>query len=78
MATDSQTDNAAIDAFTDALWLEDGLSRNTLSAYRRDLELFAHWLRAQGLALTDVGEQHLHAYFSARHAQSKATTANRR
>ena len=78
VATDSQTDNAAIDAFTDALWLEDGLSRNTLSAYRRDLELFAHWLRAQGLALTDVGEQHLHAYFSARHAQSKATTANRR
>ncbi|MCZ4315361.1 site-specific tyrosine recombinase XerD [Comamonadaceae bacterium G21597-S1] len=78
MATDTQTDNAAIDAFTDALWLEDGLSRNTLSAYRRDLELFAYWLRPQGLALTDVGEQHLNAYFSARHAQSKATTANRR
>jgi len=32
-----------IDAFTDALWLEHGLSRNTLAAYRRDLELFARW-----------------------------------
>ncbi len=78
MAIDTKTDNPAIDAFTDALWLEDGLSRNTLAAYRRDLELFAHWLHPQGLALTDVGEQHLNAYFSARHAQSKATTANRR
>ena len=29
----------AIDAFVDALWLEDGLSRNTLAAYWRDLTL---------------------------------------
>jgi hypothetical protein len=29
--------DASIDAFTDALWLEDGLSLNTLTAYRRDL-----------------------------------------
>ena len=37
----------AIDTFVDALWLEDGLSRNTLAAYRRDLTLFAHWLAAR-------------------------------
>ena len=30
-----------IDAFIDALWLEEGLSKNTLAAYRRDLELYA-------------------------------------
>ncbi|HWT21023.1 MAG TPA: site-specific integrase, partial [Variovorax sp.] len=30
-----------IDDFIDALWLEDGLSKNTLAAYRRDLALFA-------------------------------------
>ena len=30
----------AIDAFIDALWLEEGLSRNTLAAYRRDLGLY--------------------------------------
>jgi len=74
---DPPADNA-IDAFTDALWLEDGLSRNTLAAYRRDLDLFALWLRTQGLNLIDAREQHLNAYFSARHAQTKATTANRR
>ena len=34
----------AVDAFVDALWLEDGLSANTLAAYRRDLTLFAQWL----------------------------------
>jgi integrase/recombinase XerD len=28
-----------IDSFIDALWLEDGLSQNTLAAYRRDLTL---------------------------------------
>ncbi len=40
--------NSEIDAFCDALWLEDGLSRNTLDSYRRDLRQFAAWLEAQG------------------------------
>jgi integrase/recombinase XerD len=35
-----------LDAFCDALWLEDGLSRNTLESYRRDLSQFAAWLNA--------------------------------
>ena len=35
-----------IDAFIDAVWLEDGLSANTLVAYRRDLTGFARWLEA--------------------------------
>ncbi|WP_251863636.1 site-specific tyrosine recombinase XerD [Achromobacter sp. Marseille-Q4962] len=35
---------ADIDAFLDAVWLEDGLSANTLAAYRRDLTGFARWL----------------------------------
>ena len=30
--------------FTDRLWLEEGLSRNTLESYRRDLAQFADWL----------------------------------
>jgi integrase/recombinase XerD len=36
-----------IDEFCDALWLEDGLAKNTLEAYRRDLSQFATWLEAQ-------------------------------
>ena len=33
-----------LDEFCDALWLEDGLSRNTLESYRRDLRQLAVWL----------------------------------
>jgi len=70
---------AAIDRFVDAVWLEDGLSANTLAAYRRDLAALALWLKAtSGTHLDAVQEMHLQAYFAARHAQSKATSANRR
>jgi integrase/recombinase XerD len=36
-----------LDEFADSLWLEDGLSRNTLDSYRRDLNKFSDWLRNQ-------------------------------
>ena len=65
-----------IDRFLDALWLEDGLSANTLSAYRRDLTLFTLSLNTRGLASTT--ESDLQGYFAARHALTRATTANRR
>ena len=68
----------AIDTFIDALWLEEGLSRNTLAAYRRDLELYQRWLAPRGRQLPATDETDLHAYFAARHAQTKATSANRR
>ena len=70
-----------IDAFIDALWLEDGLSKNTLAAYRRDLSLYAAWLLAQNLAggqLDATREAELNAYFAFKHEASKATSANRR
>ncbi|MDD5611966.1 MAG: site-specific tyrosine recombinase XerD, partial [Gallionella sp.] len=35
-----------LDEFCDNLWLEDGLARNTLESYRRDLNKFAVWLEA--------------------------------
>jgi len=70
---------AAIDAFVDALWLEDGLAANSLAAYRRDLTLLASWLHEhEGLSLDETQERHLQAYFAERHAQTKATSANRR
>ena len=68
-----------IDRFADALWLEDGLSANTLAAYRRDLKLFGRWLaQSDQLNLLQTQEHHLQAYFAERHADSKATSANRR
>ena len=39
-------DSGLIDEFCDALWLEDGLAKNTLEAYRRDLSQFATWIEA--------------------------------
>ena len=39
---------AELDAFNDAMWLEHGLSKNTLAGYRSDLALFAHWLDRRG------------------------------
>lgn len=67
-----------IDSFIDALWLEDGLSSNTLAAYRRDLALYAAWLGTCGKGLDDSAEVDLNAYFSAKHSVTKATSANRR
>ena len=68
-----------IDTFIDAVWLEDGLARNTLAAYRRDLTLFGQWLSAEyaGVALEHSQEVHLQAFFADKMAD-KATTANRR
>jgi len=69
---------ANIDTFIDALWLEEGLSRNTLAAYRRDLTLYARWLGGQGREIDSTAEADLNGYFAAKHGASKATTANRR
>ena len=71
-------DDPLIDRFIDALWLEDGLSANSLAAYRRDLTLYAAWLQAtHRVALAQTQEPHLNAYLAAR-ADGKATSANRR
>ncbi len=46
---------ALIEGFADALWLERGLSPNTLAAYQSDLRAFADWVaRERGRALLDV------------------------
>lgn len=70
--------DAGIDAFLDALWLEDGLSANTLAAYRRDLTQLARWLNTQGVALDAATDAWLQRYMAERHASSRATSANRR
>jgi integrase/recombinase XerD len=77
-AAAASASSGAIDSFIDALWLEEGLSKNTLAAYRRDLALYSRWLAQQGRALDSTTETDLNAYFAARHAATRATTANRR
>jgi integrase/recombinase XerD len=81
-----QAFDPSIDTFIDALWLEEGLAKNSLAAYRRDLQLFDAWLSQQAGGSTDfyqrkllqAKEADLHAYFASRHSTTKATSANRR
>jgi integrase/recombinase XerD len=68
----------SIKLFLDALWLEDGLSKNTLDAYRSDLEIFAQWLdmtHQRNLLQTSAVEI---TQFMAIRRSDKATSANRR
>ncbi|GGY72907.1 site-specific tyrosine recombinase XerD [Pseudoduganella plicata] len=71
---------ALIDAFCDSLWLEDGLSKNSLDAYRRDMRAFARWLDVTqaGASLLAVGRADIDAYFAARHDDTKPSSSNRR
>ena len=69
-----------LDRFIDMLWLEDGLSSNTLAAYRRDLQALSDWLRQQpdGHTLVTASELDLASYAAARHAGSLPSSAGRR
>ncbi|MFZ6815524.1 site-specific tyrosine recombinase XerD [Undibacterium sp. Rencai35W] len=68
-----------IDQFCDTLWLEDGLAKNSLEAYRRDLRFFAEWLYLQRQKhLYQADEVDVASYIAQKHAISKATSANRR
>ncbi|WP_439329812.1 site-specific tyrosine recombinase XerD [Comamonas guangdongensis] len=70
----------ALDLFIDALLLEDGLSRNTLAAYRRDLTAVARWLASltPPRALDAAQEADLQGYFTVRVDDTKPTSSNRR
>jgi len=59
-----------LDAFNDALWLEDGLSKNTLASYRRDLEQFAVFLRQT--PLDKASEERLFAFLAARRGRASS------
>ena len=71
--------NTLIDEFCDALWLEDGLSRNTLDSYRRDLTQLSGWLQKQhGKTLAAAGHPDLLGYLAWKvKGRAKATTTSR-
>ncbi|NEN75690.1 site-specific tyrosine recombinase XerD [Pelistega sp. NLN82] len=73
-------DQEYIDAFLDALWLEDGLSKNTLSAYRQDLEALVDYLHIQkpSIGLIQLDANKAQQWFIAMGAEVKPSTANRR
>jgi len=55
-----------IDEFLDALWAERGLSQNTLSAYRRDLQAFSVWLKKTEKTLLQVRNTEIQDYLVCR------------
>src|SRR5882672_7458969 len=64
---------ALLDEFCDAVWLEDGLAKNTLEAYRRDLRLFAQWHERQSRSsLLQATEADLAAYLASRSSRRGA------
>ena len=72
----SDADAALLDAFCDQLWLEDGLAKNTLEAYRRDLRLFGQWLARGRRSLLEASESDLLGYLAARHAEANRPRAS--
>ncbi len=57
-----KNDIALIESFLDTLWAEQGLSKNTLSAYRGDLERYSHWAQHNGVALPDAEQKDLQMF----------------
>ena len=68
-----------IDEFCDALWLEDGLARNTLESYRRDLAQFSVWLdEQQGKPIVKADHADIQAYLGYRfRKKTRASSAAR-
>jgi integrase/recombinase XerD len=62
------SDSALLNRFCDNLWLQDGLAKNTLTAYRSDLSLFATWLARRGQMLPSADGTTINAYLAYLHA----------
>ena len=62
----SERDITLVERFLDALWLERGLSENTLSAYRSDLLGLSHWLQTGQLDLIRAERADLLGYLQRR------------
>ena len=65
MTSEKKLASEISEQFLDALWLESGLSGNTLSAYRSDLTAFEVWLKKKGLGLKSASRADLLGYLAA-------------
>ena len=69
-----------LDEFSDTLWLEDGLSRNTLESYRRDLNKFALWLvQRQKISLQQAAHADVQGFlgYLVNEQKARATSTSR-
>lgn len=70
-------DSVLLDGFIDHLWLEDGLSKNTLDSYRLDLTVFSLWLNAQNKLLCTVTAADIQHYLAYKFSQHKPRSLSR-
>ncbi len=74
----SEADTARIAAFVERLWAEQGLARQTLDGYRRDLDGLARWLDMRGGTLIGASRADLFDYLAERSTQQYAPRSNAR
>ena len=60
----SDSDRLILDAFIDNIWIEKGLSQNTLDSYRSDLEQFSSWLEKNNLSYIKTSKKEILFYLS--------------
>ena len=60
----SDSDRQILDAFIDNIWIEKGLSQNTLDSYRSDLEQFSTWLEKNNLSYIKTSKKEILSYLS--------------
>ncbi len=63
---DTSASEAIIDRFLEAIWLERGLSKNTLAAYRADLMALTRWLAGRQTEVTNASKADLLAFIASR------------
>ena len=68
---------SSVDNFLDMLWMERGLSENTMQAYRSDLYFFSTWLAQRGRQVSLATAADILAYLAGQKAKSTRTTARR-
>lgn len=67
-----------LEQYLDAIWMERGLSENTLSSYRRDLVAFASWLVQRGSGLFALEGALVYEYLAYRHARGYSSRSTAR
>jgi integrase/recombinase XerD len=72
-----QHSQSTIDSFLDALWMERGLSENTLQAYKSDLYAFATWLTIRETSISEVQSTEVLDYLAEQGTRSARTSARR-
>ncbi|WP_025819290.1 site-specific tyrosine recombinase XerD [Shewanella marina] len=66
---------AIIDLFLDDLWSVQGLSDNTLSAYKTDLRQFDQYIQQQDVDIINANAEQIRCYLSERVEQGMAKTS---